>query len=280
MLSNILVGLAGTKYAAAVEAAAIDLARRNRATLTAVTALNLHLLRDVGPVPPGAGQAANELRDYRVQITRAEVEASVARFQTACKAAGVAYRLKQEERDEPFDFLISRSRYADITVLSLRGIFEYDIRTETDSDASLTLVRLISGGVHPILAVPAEFRPVKRVFAAYSGSVESAATLRRFLQLHPFGDVELRIATFEMPEVRSAHLRSQVVRYCRGYGIDSETVHHAGAAKSHLLAEAEAWGADLVVMGNSAKNLLLRRILGETALRAMRESEIPLFLSQ
>ncbi len=40
------------------------------------------------------------------------------------------------------------------------------------------------------------------------------------------------------------------------------------------------WQADMIVLGNSAKNLLRRRVLGETALHAIRESTLPLFLSQ
>jgi len=34
------------------------------------------------------------------------------------------------------------------------------------------------------------------------------------------------------------------------------------------------------VIGNSAKNLLLRRIFGETALHAIRNAKGPLFLAQ
>ena len=43
---------------------------------------------------------------------------------------------------------------------------------------------------------------------------------------------------------------------------------------------AEAWKADLIVAGNSSKNLLLRKLFGETALKLLRESPLPLYLAQ
>ncbi len=53
-----------------------------------------------------------------------------------------------------------------------------------------------------------------------------------------------------------------------------------GSPKEQLLPYAESWGADLMVMGNSAKNLLLRRLFGETALDVIRNANLPLFLAQ
>jgi nucleotide-binding universal stress UspA family protein len=47
-----------------------------------------------------------------------------------------------------------------------------------------------------------------------------------------------------------------------------------------LLPYAQHWQADLIVAGNSAKNLLLRRLFGETALTLLRESPLPLYLAQ
>ena len=53
-----------------------------------------------------------------------------------------------------------------------------------------------------------------------------------------------------------------------------------GSPKHQLLSYAEEWGADLIVAGNSHKNLLLRRIFGETALNLITNADRPLFLGQ
>lgn len=280
MVHRILVGLAGTRYAEAVTHTALEIARSHDAEVTAVTAVDLATLRNVGPIPPGAGQAAKELREHRIEVTRECVQQSIEHFESRCQEAGVSFQLLKEEREQPFDFLISQSRYHDLTVLSLRGIFEYELSAGDGGDVSLTLVRLISEGVRPIVAVPAQPTQVKRVFAAYSGSVESAATLRRFLLLRPWPEIELRVATFEMDRARSQRLLTEVAKYCAKHHMEPELVHFPTSAQQHLLSEAEAWQADAIVLGNSAKSLILRRMLGETALQVIREAEVPLFLSQ
>jgi nucleotide-binding universal stress UspA family protein len=43
---------------------------------------------------------------------------------------------------------------------------------------------------------------------------------------------------------------------------------------------ATLWQADMIVLGNSARSLLMKRVLGETALHIIRNADRPLFLSQ
>ena len=62
----------------------------------------------------------------------------------------------------------------------------------------------------------------------------------------------------------------------RAVGID----HCQGNPERELIPYAQAWSADLIVAGNSSKNLILRRLFGETALRLLRDSPLPLYLAQ
>ena len=279
MIKRILVGLAGTSYTESSIRTALDIAQRHGAEITGVTAIDAASLRDVGPVPIGAGQEAKELREHRKDVTEENVEACIEMFSSSCKEAGVTHQVLREEREKPFDYLISQSRYHDLTVVGLQGIFEYGVPSGNYEDPALLLVNLLTEGLRPIIAVTREHRPVKRVLVAYSGSVESASTLKRFCQLQPVGEVELRLVTFGKPE-RCQHLLEEASKYCRVHGYSVETQPTEGSAQGEVLKEADAWNADLIVMGNSAKNLLLRRVLGETALHAIRNSELPLFLAQ
>jgi len=280
MISRILVGLGGTAYTENCTRTAIDIAQRHNAQLTGVTVVDLNALRRVGPVPMGAGQAAKELREHRLEVTRDQVEKAIDAFSTACQEAKVQYCVLKEESDQPFDYLVSQSRYHDVTVLGLRGIFEFGVAGSMEDDPSLTLVNLLSGGVRPIVAVPKNYRTVKRVLAAYSGSVESASTLKKFLQLKPMGDIELRVVTFGMTSDRAEHLLADAAKYCRAQGVEPEIQMIAEPPEIGLLGQAQSSDADLIVLGNSAKNILLRRVLGETALKVIRNAEQPLFLSQ
>ncbi len=280
MIGRVMVGLAGTKYADTVTRTAIDVAQRHGAELTGVTAVNIDYLQQTGPVPIGGGQAAKEMRENRVLMTHERMNAAIDGFREGCESAKLNSRVLMEEHEEPFNYLKSQSRYHDLTVLGLKGVFEYDVPGMPEEDPSLTLVSLLSGGVRPILAVPREYREVRRVMVAYSGSVESASTLREFLQLRPWKDVELRVVTMGDETERCTNRLGHVEAYCAAHGVAAELVHVPKAPQDHLLEEVEGWGADLLVLGNSARNILLRRMMGETALRVIREAEVPLFLSQ
>lgn len=285
MMRSLLVGLGGrgTEGACYTEAAtrlATDLAIRHEASLTGVTVFDPAKLNNVGPVPIGAGAVATDLRAQRTTEMRARITNSVIHFKDACVAAGLTYQVMREERQQPFDYLTSQARYHDLTVIGLRGLFEYGVEGEAHYDAADTLVRLISGGVRPILAAGPEVRPIERVLIAYSGSPQSAKTMRRFVQMRLWPDAKLRIVAFgDDHERRQRHLL-HAANYCEAHGIEAERDYRPSNPKGGVLEAAHEWGADLIVMGNSHRTLLSRKVLGDTMLQTIRESDLPLFLSQ
>jgi len=79
----------------------------------------------------------------------------------------------------------------------------------------------------------------------------------------------------------AARRRSELVAgYFHAHGRQADADALQGDARTELLPYAQTWQADLIVAGNSAKNLLLRRLFGETALTLLRESPLPLYLAQ
>ncbi|MDP1602785.1 MAG: universal stress protein, partial [Legionella sp.] len=143
-----------------------------------------------------------------------------------------------------------------------------------------TLARLIAAGVRPIIAVSNEFRPIQKVLIAYSGSIESAKTMKRFAQLRLWPDIKLKIVTFQSSDDKARHLLCDASEYCRAHGFHVETDSNPGSPKDFLLPMATVWQADMIVMGNSGHNLLVKRILGETALHIIRNADRPLFMCQ
>jgi len=277
MIKRILLGLGGTTYTPVAIQRAVCLAKRFEAEITGVTVVNIKHLARVGPVPVGAEHAADKLRKHRIAITSKQIEEAIGNFKTACDAAGIKYRIKQEERADPFDLMIALARYHDLMIFGLRSIFEYGISGE---EPKYTLARLISAGVRPIIAVSEEFRPIQKVMIAYSGSMESAKTMKRFIQLHPCPDVKLKIATFQSSEDKARQLLHDASEYCRAHGFTVETESNPGVPKDLLLPMATLWQADMIVLGNSARSLLVKRLLGETALHIIRNADRPLFLCQ
>lgn len=275
MIKRILVGLGNLAYAHSATAKAIQLARAHDAQLTGVTLFDVGRLDHTGPTPIGAGQLAKELRENRLDEASGVIAAAEVHFAMACEKAGVAYQMRREEGD-PLSALVSLTRYHDLIVCGLKSLFEHGVVEDPPDELAI----LVREGVHPLLAVTDEDHPIKRVMICYSGSMESAKTMRRFLQLRLWEDLQLKIVTFGQKKPQPEKLLADAAEYCRAHGFELETEHVIDPPNAAILPYADSWEADLIVLGNSAKRMLLRRLLGETALHVMRNAEIPLFLAQ
>lgn len=275
MIKRILVGIGGTPFTEVAINRAIELATLHDSTLTGVTVVDLKRLKKIGPVPMGAGAYAEKLRKRRTEITEERVEEAFAKFERACREANVTYKTEREDGD-PFELMISHARYNDLTIFGLRSLFDYGFTPEPRD----TLIRLVSQGVRPIIAVSSEFREIRRVLIAYSGSMESAKAMRRYVQSQPWANVSLRVVFFGEKDKRANHRLEAASDYCRAHGFETETDLVAGSAKDGLMAYAQKNDFDLIVMGNSIRSLLFRHLLGDTALNTIQNADRPLFLAQ
>ncbi len=276
MIRRILVGLADLELSRVATIRAIDLAQRFDAEVTAVTVVDLSRLESVGPVPLGASHAARELREHRLDLTREIVRETIVNFESACQAAGVTHRILYEE-GEPYTSIISAARYHDLMIFGLRHLFEHGVIDEPPDE----LVHLIDQGVRPILAVSNSTAPIRKALIGYSGSMESAKTLRLFLRANLWEDMTVRIVTFGNPGDPEVIRRLEdALEYCRLYGYQPESEVVAGNPKDQMLDYANQWGADILVLGNSGKSLIRRKLLGDTLLTCLRNAQQTLFLSQ
>jgi nucleotide-binding universal stress UspA family protein len=185
----------------------------------------------------------------------------------------------REEHDETCHYLIKLSRYHDLAILGLRAAFEYGLPDAAGDPAQL-VDRLVTGGVRPIIAVPNTPLNVRRTLVAYSGSMGSAKALRQYLRFNLWPEATMRIVTFGPDNEESQKLLADVSSYCGTYGIRPETGVIDASPIQGLLQASEDWNADMIVMGNSHKNLLLSRVLGKTLLQVVKESDKALFLGQ
>ena len=275
MLKRILVGLGGTEYAVSAINQAVALAMAHDAEVTGVSIIDEGRLTYSGPVPIGGGHYAHELANDRMEKAKERGDKAVQEFTEACRAADVRHQVLREV-GEPFTLMIDQARYHDLMIFGLRSLFEFDLVPDPHN----ALVRLVQAGVRPLIAVSKGFYPVKKVLIAYSGSMESAKAMKRFVQMRLWPEAKLRIVTFEHQADKAEQLVGDAADYCRAHGFEPEEAFVPDSPKDHLLPYAEEWGADLTVVGNSAKNLLLRRIFGETALHAIQNANRPLFLAQ
>jgi len=269
------VALSGTPLTPVAVRRAVQLARRHGASVTGVTVVDIERLSDVGPVPIGGASRAHDLAEHRVAVTQEHVEEEIARFEKACTEASVPY-VVHRERGDAFELLLGLWRYHDLTIIGLRGLFEYGVVHNPDDQ----IIKLIRRGVRPIIAVSAECREVKRVLVAYNGSPASAMAMKRFAQLRLWPSTTVKLACFGFDEEAATPLLIGAAGYLRAHGYEPETESLPDSAKKRLLAHAQEWGADLVVMGSTYRGRIAKLMLGETTQEVLIHADMPLFLSQ
>ena len=275
MIKRVLVGLAGTPYTPVAIQRAITIAQANSAEVTGVTVLDLSHVRRLAHVQ-SSWTRADDARGQRLAIIESRINESICEFEEACERAKVPYQLI-EEKGNPFSKLVDLARYHDLIVFGLRSIFEWEFQSGSPQEL---LIHLIGAGVRPIIAVSEKYRPISRVMIAYSGSMESAKAMKRFVQMNLWPEARLKIITFNPSDDEAYKLLHAAEGYCRAHGYHVEYQPNPGQAKDLLLAAATLWQADMIVMGNSARSVWVRRILGDTLLDVLNQAEIPLFLAQ
>jgi nucleotide-binding universal stress UspA family protein len=275
MLKRILVGLGGTEYTISAINQAVALALAHDAEVTGISAFDAKRLQQLGPLPIGARSFPEEFGAAPMQKARKREHWALEEFTEACTATGVRHRVIHETGD-PISLMIDHARYHDLMIFGLKSLFEYGVI----SDPQEALTRLVQAGVRPILAVEKGYSPIKKVLISYSGSMESAKAMKRFIQLRLFADAKVKVVTFNPHRDEGQRLVDDATDYCLAHGFSVERECSLQSPMESLLPYARNWGADMIVIGNSAKSLILRRIFGETALNAIHNSDRPLFLAQ
>ncbi len=274
MIRKLLVGLTGTPFTPVAIQRAIELSKRHQAAVTGIAVSNRMAAANVAPLAMVSQSAARKKRAERIELLERRVHESIDAFEAACREAGVRHDVVNASGD-PIRTVCDHWRYHDALILGLRGLFDYGVFDEPQD----ALLQLIGSGVRPIIAVSQQFRSIDRVLIAYSGSLESAKAMKRFIQLSLWPDVTVRLVHFGGSERQGQRLLTDAQSYCREWGVEAETDRVAGSARNQLLIYAQRWNTDLVVLGNSARNVVSRRILGSTTYRVIRQSPLPLFLA-
>ena len=276
MIKRILVGLGGTPFTKVSTQCATELADMHGAQTTGVTVVDLSKLGKVGPVPAGAGIYAQRMRERQARVTQEGIKAAIEAFKSHCSAQKVVCRRIEYEQKDPFTAMIAEARYSDLTIFGLRSIFDYGFTSDPDK----AIVKLVTQGVRPILAVAENYRPVRKALIAYSGSMESAKAIRHFLHLKPWPDVKLHIVHFNESSDTEPFLVKDAADFCQAHGFEAQTDTLDGQARTDLMPFAREVDADLVVMGNSVHKTLIKQLLGDTVLETIKSADRPLFLSQ
>ena len=269
------MGIGGTPFTSVAIERAVELAERHKAKITAVTVVDPKNVCKVGPVPPGASFYAKKMCKNRLEVTHKTIEAAIAELEDRCSSFNVPLSIETETGD-PFTLVIDHARYHDLTIFGLRSLFEYQLVKDPEKD----LLRLLSNGVRPIIAVSQKFRPINKVMIAYNGSIESANAMQHFVQMNLWPNASLEIVQFDEARGSDFKLLDDAAAYCADFGYSVNTHLIPGKASDKLVPTTRQINADMTVMGKGLRSLLIRRVLGDTLLSTLAQTNRPLFLSQ
>ncbi|MCP4070009.1 MAG: universal stress protein [Phycisphaeraceae bacterium] len=272
-LKRLIVALGGSEYMESAVAEACQIARRNDAEIVGIAVMDETLVDPAESAPIGGGAAAMELRKDRTAAVEAGMNEAIATFTRMVEEAGIPHRAERFFGDAQ-EALSDALRLADLAIIGIRHAFDYG--TIAHADDFLGRVARASG--RPILAMTTPARPIDRVVVAYDGSTASADALRAFGVLNGFSPSMVRVVHCREDGVDSDRLLEEAATYLRLHGHETETLALDGSPTDAVLDHAEAWNADLVVMGAVGRRGLSRLFLGDTASRTLGRSGIPLLI--
>ncbi len=274
MIRRILLALGHEFYADTVIRRGIDLAVRHKAELTGVTVLDLEFWKGGWRSVVTASEVLRRLDGRPWEAAQRRIDRITERFAQACDSANVTYRVIHPEED-PLKCLVAEARYHDLLVFGLRGLFDQNIVPDPEA----TIAWLIRHDISPILAVVPEYRDIHRVMIAYSGSAQSADAMKRFVQMRPWPDAAVQVVTFEKETAAADELLDAASDYCRAHDLDVEVLRCPGLARTELAPLATQHDADLLVLADSYRSLLLHSVLGDDTRDIIRQADRPVFLT-
>ncbi len=269
MIKRILVPIPGASLGASAVDQIVWLATAHRARVTALVAVD-ETLKDRTPALVAVTDMVS--RGIRLCGFQDQAKRAVAELTEACQTRDISIEVDQRDA-ELVDAACAAWRYHDLLVFPRHGAFHADVCPDPEA----ALVRMIVGRIGPIVSTAATPRPVRRVIVAYSGSHASAKSMKRFVQMNLCPGASVRIVTVGEDGFDGQRLLDDAADYCRAWGVDADTVLLDGPPATALLQHAREF--DLIVVGDSARSLLTRKVFGDVMLQVLRQPDQAVFFA-
>jgi nucleotide-binding universal stress UspA family protein len=250
LFADILVPISGEPNSWSAVDQAIVIARREHATLMGLR---------VVPNEDGRGSA--------------EAAALQAEFKQRCEAAGVVGSLAVEV-GEIAARICERAALADLVVLNL-----------AHPPGALPLERLSSGFrtilrrcPRPVLAVPRQASAMQKLLLAYDGSPKAKEAL--FVAAYLAGEWSSSLLVMTVVEGTEATPRPLdfVREYLAFHEVEAAYVESAGPVPTAILETAQAYQADLILMGGYGANPVVEVVVGSAVDQVLRAASQPMLI--
>ncbi len=276
MLKSIVVALDGSPSSAEAERLAIAIARRHEARLVGLGVLDTPYHTAPMARPIGAGAYKEHRDETLVESWRARLETRLAEFESACKAAGVAYGVFEAE-GVPHKLIEAEADRHDLIVIgretNFHGVERHDV-----ADA---VQRLLHDNPRPVVMTPNAPQAGERVVVAFDGSLQSSRAMHIYILLGLARDCEPHVISIAQDREAAAAIAAKGAGLFRSHGFSAEA--HGIAARGNpgdaLLAQVEAMDAGMLVMGAFAHHGLMHNLLvGSATRRLLHDCPAPVFV--
>lgn len=275
MIKSILVGLDESEYSTAAVEHGLRLAREHGALLVGVAIVYEPLFRDNTPaekLPPSYKSTYEQL----VHEARHRCEALLARFAQEAVAAGVSFKLLEDEGLPAEQISIEAQRY-DLVLLGQETHFNLDSTARSCN----TLQKLLRNPPRPVVAVPKQPHGGSGVLVAYDGSVAASRALHAFVCSGLAREAPVHVLAVDPNDaIQAAKIADRAVEYLSLHGIAAHNISlRSGEPPSQLiLDEAAARDIAMIVMGAYGHAGLAEWLFGSTTKHLLQKAPVPLFL--
>ncbi len=277
MIKSMLLSVDGSIYTEAVLRNGIHLAKALEAKLRVLSVIDVRTFEwamSLGadgfvPVIPSSAY----LEESR-KLHEEKADAVLRRSEEILRNEGVEFSLEKAS-GSPVDVICEQARTVDLIIMGARGEF-----ARWESKMIGATLEAVSRQVNkPLLIVSKEFRPFKKILAAYDGSptANKALALAGYFA-NKLGLPIILLTVSNKEEARQVLEEGE--KYLSSYDVKVTAEHVRGAPYQSICDYAHTNDIDLIVMGAYGSSRIKEAILGSTTESVMRRARVPVLLAK
>ncbi len=276
MIKNIMVCTDGSAYSDTACQFAIHLAQKLKARLLGLHILDARALE--GPLMADVANwvGAQPYGGQRISFQKMMEEkgnAILDAFSRQCRDAGVEPE-KIMTIGHPVAAILREEGRAELLVIGRKG----EHAEWSNGMLGSSVDRLVRRSLTPCLVTPEQFRPLRRILAAYDGSGHAGRALQTAVSLAQALSAELTVLTVGDDADETRLIVGEARKRLAAYEMPITPVSRAGKPEIEILAEATEREADLLVTGTHGHGRIRELLLGGITHHLLTNAELPLLM--
>jgi len=275
MIKRILLPLDFSKYSDAALQYACYIAKRQEAEITGMVVVHVPgIVMPIGPLLMGVANWSGDMDQHAIEDVNDSIRALLRNFHQVCKREGVQHSETEVQGTTP-DQIMFQSIFYDLVIMGFRT--SYSLKKQ---DVEISLDSLLSHSITPVLAVPLEFKPIKKVLLAFDGSMQAARAMQRFSHLARVKDAETTVLMSHPEQDTASYYLNKAEEYLKAHGLNSVKKEWTNKNIITVIRDQYLNEVDMVITGVHSKGLIKDFVLGSLTKFLISEAKKPLFLGQ